>query len=1108
MPAFPREFRAVVAIMALVAVLPGCSGSRPTAPTAPAPKASAAVPPPAAVECRFTEKPPTIDGDLDDDAWKNAATIDNFAMPWLGIGPSGGFPKPEKATRAKILWDRENLYVSADLDDADLYADIAEHDGQIWDNDVFEVFLKPAVDKPSYYEFQVNAKNAQFDCFIPRRGHVGRFRKLHDFAIESSVKLRGTLDTWTDTDKGWSVEMRIPWTDFMHSGGRPEPGDEWRFALCRYDHDVGRERPELSTSAPLSKLSFHQHEDYAPLKFIGPATTAAKPYGIPKIVPVTTSKVVGSPEPPLPYTIERTLPEAKLPCPITVAHQPGSDRLLYVTEPWSYQPSTVLRMRDDESAFEPEVLIPVDDSTVHYAITFHPNFAKNGFVYIGSNGVKSPDGRVPKDGRKHTRITRYVIDREPPYAFHRDSATVIIEWDSDGHNGGDMAFGLDGMMYVGSGDGTSDSDADRKGQDLTSLRSKILRIDVDHPDEDVPNDGRHYSVPKDNPFFDKDSLIATVKGARPETWAYGLRQPWRVVIDKKTGQIWVGNQGQDLWEQIYLIERGANYGWSILEGTHKFHDDQKAGPTPFSKPVAEHPHAEARAMTGGLVYTGSALPDLKGAYLYADYSTGRIWGIRHDGTKVTWHELIADTQLQITAFGTDSKGEILICDHQPGDKGGFYRLVRRPPASKDAPPFPGKLSESGLFADVAKHRMVDGVVPYRPVSPLWSDGTHKARFFALPPAKDASCTIVPAKIGVTNARGWNFPDGTVLVKSFAIDEVEGDPSTRRWIETRFMLREQGEWAGYSYEWNDEQTDAVLVAAEGKDREFTIRTADLQKHADGVKPQQWHYPSRTECMVCHSRASNYVLGICTVQLNHDLDYEAVLGTGHAADNQLRTLEHLGLLEVNWWGDGTGALFGRAVAAGIGREREEAGLEGREETPEQKREREKKINDARWSWVGRKTASRDPEVWSFSKRKSSLLSRAPTNTNRLVNPYDASHSLEARARSYLHSNCSSCHVGAGGGNALIELEYLSAYDTIPVKSMKTVGVKPLHATFDLPDARLIAAGHPERSVLLTRMSRRGPGQMPQLATAIVDEPAVEVVRAWIESLAPKDGDVSSR
>jgi glucose/arabinose dehydrogenase len=292
---------------------------------------------------------------------------------------------------------------------------------------------------------------------------------------------------------------------------------------------------------------------------------------------------------------------------------------------------------------------------------------------------------------------------------------VIIEWDSNGHNGGDMAFGPDGMMYVGSGDGTSDSDADLAGQNLTTLRSKILRIDVDHSDEDTPNDGRHYSVPTDNPIFDVGSPIATVKGARPETYAYGLRQPWRVVIDRATSQIWVGNQGQDLWEQIYLIDRGANYGWSIVEGTHKFNDDQKAGPTPISKPVAEHPHAEARAMTGGLIYKGSALPELYGAYLYGDYSTGRIWGIRHDGTKVTWHKLIADSTLQITAFGTDSKGEILICDHQPGDRGGFYRLVPTPPVSTDQPPFPTKLSESGLFADVAKQPRRSGVTaPIRP----------------------------------------------------------------------------------------------------------------------------------------------------------------------------------------------------------------------------------------------------------------------------------------------------------------------------------------------------------------------------------------------------------
>ena len=261
-----KSLLALAVGLPLVAGFAGCSGGRTAAPPA-------SPPPVAAVPCRFTEDPITIDGKLDDDAWKNAATIENFSMPWLGKDN-----KPAaKTTRAKILWDRSNLYIAADLDDADLYADITEHDGQIWDNDVFEVFVKPAVDKPAYYEFQVNALNTQFDCFIPRRGHVGRFKKLHDFGIESAVSLRGTLDVWTDTDEGWSVEMRIPWSDFMPTGGRPEPGDEWRFALCRYDHDTSSERPELSTSAPLRELSFHRHEDYAPLKFIGPQATATKP---------------------------------------------------------------------------------------------------------------------------------------------------------------------------------------------------------------------------------------------------------------------------------------------------------------------------------------------------------------------------------------------------------------------------------------------------------------------------------------------------------------------------------------------------------------------------------------------------------------------------------------------------------------------------------------------------------------------------------------------------------------------------------------------------------------------------------------------------------------
>src|SRR3954466_4278020 len=136
------------------------------------------------------------------------------------------------------------------------------------------------------------------------------------------------------------------------------------------------------------------------------------------------------------------------------------------------------------------------------------------------------------------------------------------------------------MLYVSSGDGASDSDANLTGQDLSKLTAKVLRIDVDHPDP-----GKTYAVPKDNPFVD-------LKGARPETWAYGLRNPWRLTVDAKTGHIWVGNNGQDLWEQAYLIRKGDNYGWSVVEGSHPFYVNRKAGPTPFTKPTINHPHSE------------------------------------------------------------------------------------------------------------------------------------------------------------------------------------------------------------------------------------------------------------------------------------------------------------------------------------------------------------------------------------------------------------------------------------------------------------------------------------------------------------------------------------
>jgi hypothetical protein len=223
--------------------------------------------PPTAFECRFTDKPIAITGKGTDPAWKNAQVIDRFGLPWLGAKA-----RPAKTkTATRLLWDREYLYFFADMEDHDLYATIKEHNGNLWFNDVIELFLKPAEDKPGYYEFQVNAAGAVLDCYFPRRnaGGFDRFKNDTTFHIDAKVALRGTLNDWTDRDDGWSAEGKIPWSDFKRTGGRPKSGAAWKFAFCRFDYSVDFEGPELSTCAPLTKASFHQFEDYATLKFVG-----------------------------------------------------------------------------------------------------------------------------------------------------------------------------------------------------------------------------------------------------------------------------------------------------------------------------------------------------------------------------------------------------------------------------------------------------------------------------------------------------------------------------------------------------------------------------------------------------------------------------------------------------------------------------------------------------------------------------------------------------------------------------------------------------------------------------------------------------------------------
>lgn len=681
--------------------------------------------------------------------------------------------------------------------------------------------------------------------------------------------------------------------------------------------------------------------------------------------------MAGSPEPPLPYSVEKTFTNLTWKAPIFLTPEPETEWLWVVQAGDDKGPSKILRMRDDPKANGVESFLELRDRLV-YSVTFHPEYRTNGYIYLFTHGSAG-------EFKGRNRISRFTVGRQAPHQFAPQSEQVIIEWRSEGHDGGGIVFGRDGMLYISTGDGTTDSDGWVSGQDLSELLGGVLRIDVDHTDGT-----QAYSVPRDNPFVG-------MPNARPENWAYGLRNPWRLCVDKKAGAIWAGNNGQDLWETVHLIRRGENYGWSVYEGSHPFYLNRKLGPTPVVAPTMEHSHSEARSLTGGVVYYGDALSELNGTYVYGDYSTGKIWGIRHDGSRVVWQKELADTPLQIAAFAVSHRGELLIADYA----GGIYRLIRSP-RQESAQEFPMSLSQTGLFLSTGDHRVQPALIPYSVNVQGWADGAHVERFMALP---DGS------RIG-------NWTNGTVLVQTLSLEREAEKPRSLERIETRLLTRQEGEWVGYSYRWNDEQTDATLIGAKGDEKELVINDDSLP---GGSRRQTWRFPSRAECMTCHSRAANFVLGVTELQLTKVHDY------GGVRDNQLRTLKHIGVF--------TGTI-------------------------------------------------------------------PKSEADRLVDPYDPNHGLDARARSYLHVNCSVCHVEAGGGNSKMELGF-----TTRPERMNLLSARPQHDTFGIENAMLVFPGDPERSILHQRISRRGRGQMPPLVSHIVDARAVALFRDWIRELKPE-------
>ncbi len=293
-------------------------------------------------------------------------------------------------------------------------------------------------------------------------------------------------------------------------------------------------------------------------------------------------------------------------------------------------------------------------------MAFHPDFRSNGQFYVCYSS--SAELRT-------SMISRFSVSADNPQQADPGSEQVVMKIPQpfSNHNGGSIAFGHDGYLYIALGDGGGRNDPLQHGQNLETLMGSLLRIDVDHHDS-----GRNYAIPKDNPFVDRE-------GACPEIYAYGFRNIWRLSVDRHNGRIWAADVGQDFWEEINVVEAGANYGWSVREASYPFNNNPVTATDTLVPPVWEYDHQLGKSITGGFVYRGSQLPDLQGMYVYADFISGRIWALEYDEAqkKVIGNRSIATTGFPVLAFGEDEAGELYYMLETANGQ-GIYRLAAAP----------------------------------------------------------------------------------------------------------------------------------------------------------------------------------------------------------------------------------------------------------------------------------------------------------------------------------------------------------------------------------------------------------------------------------------------
>lgn len=493
------------------------------------------------------------------------------------------------------------------------------------------------------------------------------------------------------------------------------------------------------------------------------------------------------------------------------------------------------------------------------SVAFHPNFATNRqfFVFYSAN----------RAGSLYQRVSRFTANATNPAIADPSSEQILIDQSdaADNHNGGDMAFGPDGYLYISTGDGGDQNDSQNNSQTITkNFFSSILRIDVDrrtgnlepnaNPAVVLGNGTARYRVPADNPYVGVTSFnnITIPTADRPkirtEFWAVGLRNPWRMSFDPDTGDLYTGDVGGNAREEVNIITRGGNFGWAFREGTI-------AGPKTGTavgaiNPLYEYQHVGGNfggySITGGVFARNNRFALLNNAYYFADYVSGNIWSLRRNGGNVTVDRIAGEGG--IVAFGRDpSNNDVLMANLNNGS-------IRRLVATTVTNSFPQTLSATGLFADLTDLSPTPGVLPYSVNRPFWSDFADKRRWFTLPdPA---------ARFTWTNEGAWIAPAGAIWVKHFDIEMVRGNPASKKRLETRLLVRNSAGAYGVSYRWNDAGTEATLAPDEGVDFPLSITS-------NGSAIQQtWSIPSRASCISCHNAPAGHMLSFKTRQLNQD------------------------------------------------------------------------------------------------------------------------------------------------------------------------------------------------------------------------------------------------